>query len=1041
MGETRPLSQQLATTTIRDVAHLVALVSPALVQLYADLCLPGYDAIPSASTSVSTPSPTAIDPAKFVRRQLALCQRQLVPLFVDWLPAATTDHERTLLTAVSSAWFIPPTPLTPDPAAARIKRDAVLETVPLLLSLLKAATPPQVAFVSSTLADLVAAWPIHVIHANLVGEDARASSTKGDDADERWTRYLNDLEKVPRVVANAYGRIGDLRAIPDQLTEATYLATLASQYILLLSTTSITSQSVALPVSFLVPVFPPLLLPHLLPPPFPASPEALITRETLQHSWWSAITVSNEKVVEKVWTAALAIVGAFLRDTDPNAASSKAGGFVLLTLLGPLFPSRPSPKSGTEADAVDEGDDDEAANLPLHLLIDPRHTTSTVFDEHMASAVVDWAIRTSEGDGGPSPNKLRTGRDEFWERLVMTWCDEKGIKEASESSRIYLSTLLLLLLHRLPSPESATLARSLSLDPLFLRAVSSHLGIQKEGTRLSGMLVAEEVSTLAQLGQAGEGTKLDFGVWSGGGPPVARLTRVRERLSKQDPSSGRDQEETWKALLRERLQPASAPSKPVPRQLIVSTPPASLPTHPATTDQSRPRQPLIQMVDPDDLQPLHELSPPPSQDFIEELETGDASLYSTLLPKPSASQTRARGKLRPPVYIAELTSYLRGQDPEGRKEDADEEAERMMVGLRDGEVLVRRKSGWGGEVEENAVDLAIVLAGLQDRFELEGFEDLKLRIMVALVRACPDKVAPTLVEQYFFPSYSLHQRHSILTALALGARELAGLPPPPPTPMPTSKLAGSPSPTGIEAFPTPEISLFPSKRLPLALHNRLAPPSSTQPPRALPSGAIEAITSTLADTVLTSAKKSAEEAIPEARREKLLTVRRFASAKSPITEAQTPSTFPSLAAEFFILPLINRLFLHLHDLSTGLATSTPYSTSPSTSSPILDSLLLPTYLMTLSILLHAARHSPHFLHLLAPEALELVLVIRSITSNGDGDGFGVGLVGKEETILASEMEVLLVVLDNSVAIDGGSTLMRGKDGEGGRLDEQQLAYF
>ena len=44
--------------------------------------------------------------------------------------------------------------------------------------------------------------------------------------------------------------------------------------------------------------------------------------------------------------------------------------------------------------------------------------------------------------------------------------------------------------------------------------------------------------------------------------------------------------------------------------------------------------------------------------------------------------------------------------------------------------------------EDNAVDLAFTLTGLQDNFSLEGFEDLRRNALTALTVACPTKSAP-----------------------------------------------------------------------------------------------------------------------------------------------------------------------------------------------------------------------------------------------------------------------------------------------------------
>lgn len=263
----------------------------------------------------------------------------------------------------------------------------------------------------------------------------------------------------------------------------------------------------------------------------------------------------------------------------------------------------------------------------------------------------------------------------------------------------------------------------------------------------------------------------------------------------------------------------------------------------------------------------------------------------------------------------------------------------------------------------------------------------------------------TLVEQYFFNNYSVAQRHSILTALALGARELSGLPLPP-------QLAIK-SGAGKQ-------DVFPSKRLPPALHHRFAEPTPAALPPPEPD-ALDKLTAELTQTALSSAKEGAEATIPEAAREKLLTVRRFASAKSTTAASSTPApSYPSLAAEYFILPLINRFWLYLRD-TAATSTRGPYSNIGSGgSTSLLSPLILSKYLSTLSLLIHAARHSHHFLLSIVPSTLQLLLALRSTVV--------------EETdpkVLETEMELLLVVLDAVVALDGGESLMGSRSVEGG----------
>ena len=268
-----------------------------------------------------------------------------------------------------------------------------------------------------------------------------------------------------------------------------------------------------------------------------------------------------------------------------------------------------------------------------------------------------------------------------------------------------------------------------------------------------------------------------------------------------------------------------------------------------------------------------------------------------------------------------------------------------------------------------------------------------------------------IVEQYFIPQYSISQRHALLTSLALGSRELAGFSAPTAQ---TFLASHTPRPDS-----TPDsIELFPSKKLPPHLHRQMieAESSRASQQEVLPRGALEQITEEMTRAALSDAREDAEVSIPEAAREKLLTVRRFASAKSKSTGVATIDTnksedFSTLAAEIFIMPLINRFWLFLRDSSySSHRTSGSYAGGGGVDS-LLEPLSVVKFFSTLSVLLHAARHSPHFLAVLAPEAIELVLALRT------------SLEEANEEVVASQMELLLVVFDATAAQDYGRTLL------------------
>ena len=131
--------------------------------------------------------------------------------------------------------------------------------------------------------------------------------------------------------------------------------------------------------------------------------------------------------------------------------------------------------------------------------------------------------------------------------------------------------------------------------------------------------------------------------------------------------------------------------------------------------------------------------------------------------------------------------------------------------------------------------------------------------------------------------------------------------------------------------------------------------------------------------------------------------------------------FKDIAAEYFILPLINRFWIHFQDESskTSRLPSTNQSYSSVGTGMILSPLSLSKLISTLSILLHAARHSPLFLAVLAPEALEVAVTLGSRPPVEEAE---------EATVLGASLELALVVLDASRDLDGGRTLMVEKGG-------------
>jgi telomere length regulation protein len=123
-----------------------------------------------------------------------------------------------------------------------------------------------------------------------------------------------------------------------------------------------------------------------------------------------------------------------------------------------------------------------------------------------------------------------------------------------------------------------------------------------------------------------------------------------------------------------------------------------------------------------------------------------------------------RDKPKAPVYIRDLLTGLR----ESQNYD------KHRIALETASALIRRKATFGKEVSDHAAELLAVFMNLNDTFEMDDFLELRQEAMISLVVAQPKIVAPLIAGSSLEGNYSIQQRAAMLTALAMGARELAG---------------------------------------------------------------------------------------------------------------------------------------------------------------------------------------------------------------------------------------------------------------------------
>ncbi|KAI1207993.1 telomere length regulation protein-domain-containing protein [Annulohypoxylon truncatum] len=498
------------------------------------------------------------------------------------------------------------------------------------------------------------------------------------------------------------------------------------------------------------------------------------------------------------------------------------------------------------------------------------------------------------------------------EKCLSQFGDKLYIKHAPLLQQDAHAQVLLLsagYVHRLAPIKLTMLSRSSS----YLNAISNRISASQNRARFLGMVVGEALSGLVH----GKETKLDFKMdemdteearW------YKSLVQVSDKVGPLD-------------LLRESIASPKPASKPKPART------------PATPSQGPGKQPaqsgfIIEEIEDDDEGEDPDLVPYAKPDSDAEDSDDDPTLIN-------------RDKPKAPVYIRDLISYFRDT----------ENYDKQKLALTTAPTLIRRKANYGTEVSSHADELATLLVGLQDKYELENFDELRQQGMIAIVVAQPKKMGQWFAKTFFDGDYSLSQRASILIVLGLSGREIAGFE--------TSKYTSA--------------AKFPSKMLPSKVEkhytttspsNRLE--SSATNLKALPSNALDNLAQTLSRTFLAplAAEAADAETGPDALKLSSFTSR-LNSQSSNSTRGITrprmraiPNTTASLIASSFFFPLTSRFQAAMH------------SASATTRGILFQPYLLTLYLKTLALLLHAAGPSTLALPQMTAEFWDLLLGVR-----------------------------------------------------------------
>ncbi|KAM7217406.1 DNA replication checkpoint protein tel2 [Rhypophila decipiens] len=539
------------------------------------------------------------------------------------------------------------------------------------------------------------------------------------------------------------------------------------------------------------------------------------------------------------------------------------------------------------------------------------------------------------------------------------------------------------------SPMKLTM---LMRSSVWLNTISNRLSAPHQRARFLGMVVGEALSGLVDKGDKRldfhmEETNEEEGKWYKG------LTHVADEI-------GTIGHLFTKQADKENPKPAAKPS--IRKQAPVSKAPPKLPQQGFIIEELSDEE-----MDDDDL-PTYA-----KPDSDEEDSDDDPTLIT-------------RNKPKAPVYIRDLITYLRDTD----------NYDRQKLALATAPPLIRRKAGFGTEVSEHAEELASLLIGLQDKFEIDSFDELRAQGMVALIVAQAKMMAPWFAKTFFDGDYSISQRAAVLVVLGLGARELAGFE--------TSTYA-----TGGGAFP--------SKRLPEKVENLFLTPqnpsdrqlSATSSLKPLPPNALETVTKSLTSDFLAPLAASAADSTTGPDVLKLSTFTSRLEENQGSTDPKKvkikhkprprirniPNTTAQLLYTSFFSPLTARFQAALH------------SSSSRTRGILFQPYLLSLYLKTLALLVHASGPSTLSLPEMTAE-LWRILLSTTVRAHAVGDlpvtqailfGFLAMLDVNEGRMrdLCSEMGREVVEAQEWVAdVFRG---LRGGDGAGEEADVKMLA--
>jgi telomere length regulation protein len=535
-----------------------------------------------------------------------------------------------------------------------------------------------------------------------------------------------------------------------------------------------------------------------------------------------------------------------------------------------------------------------------------QHLSSVLSDPAQVSSLSLLAIRASIAALATTcPDDL----DSLVERCLKVFSDQMFVRHSPILQQESIAQALLIAagyVHRRSPMALLMTVRSSG----HMQGVSNRLDASNARARWLGMIVGTALSSLVDK----EGSKLSFGTDDMQGPEADRYFALI-KINDQPSTLG----DFLKLVIEkpESKRPIAHRAAKPPAMPKIDGKPTFGPVRPPAKAQTEAEGNQITELSDTDSDDDDGLTPYAKPDSDAEDSDEDATLVN-------------RDKTRAPVYIRDLMSMLRNTE----KHDSFE------LGIKHAAPLIRRKSNFGREVTDHAEELARILCSLQDPFDTENFEEMRLQALIAVILSDASAVAPWLSRQAFAGEFSISQRCVMLTALGLSGRELAGL----------KEMDGL----------NPEMpnTSFPSKKLPPHLHSLYNPAPQNSSTKRLEAASKSLEHSLLQPMALQAADKSTAHL-------NAVKVRTFSSrmAVERTRRKPAPNQLARIFPQAYFHPLVTRYQQEIAAYGSGSVwASTPF--------------LLVTFIKTLALLFHASGPATLGLEALTADFWDLLLSLR-----------------------------------------------------------------